>query len=207
MDDYPTGDVTRALVEWSQGNQAALTSLMPRVYDELRQLARRSLRRERPDHTLQTTALVHEVYLRLVDQRQVNWHHRTQFFGIAAHMMRRILVDHARRHVAVKRGRGATRVPLEAVDQFTPALDVDLVALDEALERLAAFDPRQSRVVELRFFGALTVDETAELLNLSPATIKNDWRMARAWLYCELNSLPHDPGALGPDQGAVRPGR
>jgi RNA polymerase sigma factor (TIGR02999 family) len=187
MTDDSPGDVTEALLEWSRGNPAALSSLMPCVYDELRQLASRSLRRERPDHTLQTTALVHEVYLKLVDQRQVNWQHRTQFFGVAAHMMRRILVDHARRHSAVKRGSGATRVSLDDDTAYVPALDENLIALDQALERLATFDERQSRIVELRFFGGLSLEETAEVLKISTATVKNDWRIARAWLYSELD--------------------
>jgi RNA polymerase sigma factor (TIGR02999 family) len=186
MDDGSPGNVTEALLEWSRGNRAALSSLMPRVYEELRQLARRSLRSERPDHTLQTTALVHEVYLKLVDQRHVNWQHRTQFFGVAAQMMRRILVDHARRHVAAKRGSGATTIPLDAETAYAPAVDEELVALDQALERLAAFDTRQSRIIELRFFGGLTLQETADVMNISTATVKNDWRLARAWLYCEL---------------------
>src|SRR5262245_6164032 len=187
MTDDSPGDVTAALLEWSRGNPAALSSLMPCVYDQLRELASRRLRGERPDHTLQTTALVHEVYLKLVDQRQVNWQHRTQFFGVAAQMMRRILVDHARRHGAAKRGSAATKIALDDETAYAPALDENLIALDQALERLATFDERQSRIVELRFFGGLSLEETADVLKVSTATVKNDWRVARAWLYCELD--------------------
>jgi RNA polymerase sigma factor (TIGR02999 family) len=188
MDPESSGDVTEALLEWNRGNPAALSSLMPHVYDQLRRLASRSFRGERPEHTLQTTALVHEVYLRLVDQRRVSWQNRAQFFGVAAQMMRRILVDHARRRTAAKRGSGGLRVVLDAEAAATPAVDDTLVALDVALERLAAFDERQSRIVELRFFGGLSIEETADVLRVSPATVKNDWRFARAWLYSELAS-------------------
>jgi RNA polymerase sigma factor (TIGR02999 family) len=166
---------------------------MPRVYEELRRLARQNLRRERPDHTLQTTALVHELYLKLVDQRRVNWQHRTQFFGVAAHMMRRILVDHARRHAAQRRGGGAIKIELDADVAWSPAVDEELVALDQALERLATLDARQSRIIELRFFGGLTLEETADVMELSAATVKNEWRLARAWLYCELGRDTHQP--------------
>jgi RNA polymerase sigma factor (TIGR02999 family) len=186
MVDGSSHDVTRLLIEWSRGNRGSLDRLMPLVYDELRRLAERNIRRERTDHTLQPTALVHEAYLKLVDQRQVHWHDRAHFFAVAAQVMRRILVDHARRHGAAKRGRGVAKVSVDEIVLAAPQSDVDVVALDESLERLATLDERQSRVVELRFFGGLTVEETAEVLNVSPATVKNDWRLARAWLYSEL---------------------
>jgi RNA polymerase sigma-70 factor, ECF subfamily len=186
MVDGSSHDVTRLLIEWSRGNRGSLDRLMPLVYDELRRLAERNIRRERTDHTLQPTALVHEAYLKLVDQRQVHWHDRAHFYAVAAQVMRRILVDHARRNGAAKRGRGVAKVSVDEIVLPAPQSDVDVVALDESLERLATLDERQSRVVELRFFGGLTVEETAEVLNVSPATVKNDWRLARAWLYSEL---------------------
>lgn len=178
-------DVTRLLLDWSQGDQTAFDLLMPLVYDELRALADRSLRRERSGHTLQGTALVHEAYLRLIDQRRVRWQDRAHFFAVAAQVMRRILVDHARRHGAAKRGGGTPTLPLGDVAASMPVPDIDLLALDQMLDRLAALDVRQSRIVELRFFGGLTVEETAEALRLSPSTVKNEWSMARAWLYRE----------------------
>ncbi len=163
---------------------------MPMVYDELRQLAERALRRERPDHTLSTTALVHEAYLRLVDQTRVQWQHRGQFLGVAAQMMRRILVDHARRRATVKRGGLQPEVRLSAIGDGASAAasepTVDVPALDDALNRLAAFDPQQARIVELRFFGGLTLDETAQVCDISVATVKRDWTLAKAWLYREL---------------------
>ena len=160
---------------------------MPLVYDELRSLADRSLRHERSGHTLSGTALVHEAYLKLVDQRQVRWQDRAHFFAVAAQLMRRILVDHARRHGAHKRGGGEPRLSLDEADAPTPAAPlVDWLALDRALDRLAALDERQARTVELRFFGGLTIEETAEVLQVSPATVKNDWSLARGWLYREL---------------------
>ena len=190
MEDESPGNVTQALLDWSQGNPAALSSLMPHVYEQLRNLASRTLRDERQDHTLQTTALVHEVYLKLVDQRQVNWQHRVQFFAVSAHLMRRILVDHARRHSAVKRGSGASKVALDAETVYIPARHEEMIALDLALERLAALNQRQSRIVELRYFGGLSLEETADVLKVSTATVKNDWRVARAWLFSELDRSP-----------------
>jgi RNA polymerase sigma factor (TIGR02999 family) len=184
--DAHSDEVTQALIDWSRGDGAALDTLLPRVYEELHNLARRSLQRERPDHTLQTTALVHEAYLRLVDQRHVDLQHRAHFFAVAAQVMRRVLVDHARRHGAAKRGSGAMRLPLDEGAAQVPSLDLDLVALDAALERLVELDPRQGRVIELRFYGGLTIEETAAVLNVSPATVKNEWRSARAWLFNEL---------------------
>jgi RNA polymerase sigma factor (TIGR02999 family) len=160
---------------------------MPLVYDELRALAKRSLSHERSGHTLQGTALVHEAYLKLVDQRQVRWQDRAHFFAVAAQLMRRILVDHARRHGAAKRGSGRPALPPEEGNvPGLPAPSVDLLALDRALDRLAALDVRQARIVVLRFFGGLTIEETAEVQQISPATVKNEWSLARAWLYREL---------------------
>jgi len=180
-------EITRMLQEWSGGKQEALDALLPLVYAELHRQASRYLRRERPDHTLQATALIHEAYMKLVDQREVNWQNRTHFFGIAAQMMRRILVDYARQKHRAKRGGIAEDLPLaEAALVVSEERSVDLVALDEALTRLAKFDERQARIVELRYFSGLSIEETAEVLRLSPATVKNDWRTAKAWLYQEI---------------------
>jgi RNA polymerase sigma factor (TIGR02999 family) len=178
--------VTGLLQAWGEGNSAALDRLLPIVYEELHRQAQRYLRRETPGHTLQTTALVHEAYLRLVDQRQAHWQNRAQFFGIAAQLMRRILVDHARRHQAAKRGGSAIPVSLEEGEVAAAQSDVDLVGLDDALTRLASLDPQQARVVELRYFTGLGIEETAEAIGISPATVKRDWAMARAWLRREL---------------------
>jgi RNA polymerase sigma factor (TIGR02999 family) len=174
--------ITQLLVEWSEGDQAALDQLMPLVYDELRRLARSYLRRERPDHTLQPTALVHEAYLRLIEQRSVNWQNRAHFFGIASQMMRRILVNHALARATAKRGGPATRLSLDEGSICSGQRDVELIALDEALKALERLDPRQTRIVELRFFGGLSIEETAEALSLSPATVKREWSTARLWL-------------------------
>ena len=178
--------VTQLLVEWGRGNQAALDALFPIVYDELRRLARGYLRRESPAHTLQPTALVHEAYLRLVDQNSVAWQNRAQFFGLAAQMMRRILVNHALSRQAAKRGGDARRVPLDEAIEFFDARSLDLIALDEALKALHAFDPRQARIEELRFFGGLTIEETAEVTGVSPATVKREWTSAKLWLLREM---------------------
>jgi RNA polymerase sigma factor (TIGR02999 family) len=180
--------VTQLLINWSNGDRAALDKLMPLVYDELHRLAHRYMSRERPDHTLQTTALVHEAYLRLVDQTKVRWQNRAHFFGIAAHVMRQILMQHARRHHAAKRGGARSSVSLEDAVGLSNEPAVDLIALDEALTSLAAYDSQKSRIVELRFFGGLTVDETAEVLGLSPRTVKREWRVAKAWLYNQLRN-------------------
>ncbi len=180
-------DVTQLLGDWAKGNKEALDKLLPLVYDELRRLADRYLRRERPDHTLQPTALVHEAYLRLVDQSNVRWENRAHFFGIAANLMRQILVNHALSHRAAKRGGTASQLSLDDLGDVSQGLDVDLVALNDALARLAMFDPRQSRIVELRFFGGLTIEETAEVLGISPATVKREWTTAKAWLHCEIS--------------------
>lgn len=181
------GDVTQLLVAWCDGaDEEALARLMPLVYDELRSLASAHLRRERPDHTLQPTALVHEAYLRLVDQRQVRCHNRRHFFAAAAQAMRRVLVDHARRTLQLKRGGGVRPVSLEEGLTLAPERAGELIALDEALEDLAAIDGRQARIVELRFFGGLTSEEIASLLGLSIPTVTRGWRMARAWLFHHL---------------------
>jgi RNA polymerase sigma factor (TIGR02999 family) len=179
------GEVTALLRDWSGGDQHALERLMPLVYQELRKLAASYMRRERSDHTLQPTALVHEAYLRLVDQRGVDWRNRAHFFGIAARMMRRILVDHARRRQAAKRDGAADRISGSG-DLVEGERDPDLLALDVALDALEALDPRQARIVELRFFGGLTVEETAEVAGISTATVKREWQTARAWLAREL---------------------
>ena len=185
-------DVTQLLLAWRDGDEGALARLMPVVYDELRRLAASYMRRERPDHTLQATALLNEAYLRLIDQTRVAWQGRAHFFGIAARMMRRILMDHARQHRAVKRGSGGRKLPLEDALEEPVRQDVDLIALDEALTRLEELDPRQGRVVELRFFAGLEVNEVAEVLAISPATVKRDWAVARAWLHREISQ----PSAL-----------
>ncbi len=179
-------DVTGLLRAWGAGDAGALDRLVPIVYAELRRQARRYLAREPEGHTLRTTALVHEAYLRLVDQRRARWQSRTQFFAVAAELMRRVLVDHARAHRAAKRGGAAVAEPLEEGTALAPEPDVDVVALDEALTRLAEFDLRQARVVELRYFAGLGVDEIADVLGVSPATVKRDWTVARAWLRREL---------------------
>lgn len=179
-------DVTQLLVDWSQGDERALEELMPLVYDELHRLAEHYMRRERSDHTLQPTALVNEAYLRLVDQTRVQWRNRAHFIGVAAQLMRRVTVKHAERHRAAKRGGGAVAVPLDEAAVAATASSEDVIALDEALERLKELDPRQSRVVELRFFGGLTGKEMAEVLGVSPATVDREWRLARAWLQREL---------------------
>jgi RNA polymerase sigma factor (TIGR02999 family) len=182
-------DITRLLREWQAGSAPALESLVPLVYAELHTLASRYLSRERRDHTLQPTALVNEAFLRLAGQRDVDWQSRAHFFGIAARLMRRILVDHARRDARDKRGGGATHLPLDDVDPASPAAAVDAVdtvALDAALSRLEALDPHQGRVVELRFFGGMTIEEAAEVMGISTATVKREWVVARAWLYREL---------------------
>ena len=174
--------VTELLVEWGNGNHAALEKLMPLVYDELHRLAHRYMGHERRDHTLQTSGLVNEAYLRLIDQNRVQWQNRAHFFGIAAQMMRRILVDYARSRTNAKHGGGDHRVSLDDVETFSPERPDDVVALDEALNGLAALDPRKSQIVELRFFGGLSIEETADVLGVSPGTVMRDWTLAKAWL-------------------------
>ena len=180
-------EITQLLVDWSNGNQAALDKLYPLVYDELRRMARRYMSRERKDHTLQTTALINEAYLRLVEQRNVHWENRAHFFGISAQIMRRILIDHARRYHYSKRGGGAHKISLDEAAVVAKGRATELLSLDEALNSLAEIDPRRSRVVELRFFGGLDNDEIAAVLKISPNTVTRDWNMARAWLYQELS--------------------
>jgi RNA polymerase sigma factor (TIGR02999 family) len=183
--------VTQLLVEWGKGDRSALEKLTPLVYEELKRLATRYLRRERREHTLQSTALVHEAWLRLIDQKHVHWQNRAQFFGIAAEMIRRILIDHARNRQAAKRGDGALKLTLDDALAAPDIRDLDLVALDDALQDLAKFDPQQSRMVELRFFAGLSIEESAEVLGVSPATVKREWAAARAWLYRELRDRGH----------------
>jgi RNA polymerase sigma factor (TIGR02999 family) len=177
-----SNEVTALLIDWSNGDKAAYDKLVPLVHDELHRLAHRYMSRERPGHTLQTTALVDEAYLRLVDKK-VQWQNRTHFFAIAAQVMRRILVDHARAHAYQKRGGGAQKLELNEAMVMARERGAELIALDEALVRLSQFDARKARVVELRFFGGLTVDETAQVLGISPNTVDRDWSTARAWLY------------------------
>src|SRR5712692_9921885 len=183
-----TDNINQLLADWGNGNQQALEELLPLIYEELRRLAHNFLYRERPGHTLQTTALVHEAYLKLIDQRDVRWQNRAHFFAIAAQAMRRILIDSARKHAAVKRGSGAEKVSLDDAPQISLESDASLLALDEALNALAEIDPEQSRIVELRYFGGLTIEEAAEVMNCSPATIKREWAIARAWLYKAIAS-------------------
>jgi RNA polymerase sigma factor (sigma-70 family) len=206
MNDIPDGRVTQLLCKWADGDKRALGELMPLVYAELRRLAQRHLRRERSNHTLQRTALVHEAFMRLVNQKEVRWQSRAQFLGLASQLMRRILVDHARNRLAAKRGAGAPVISLDQTgaalepagpdsgDGPTAAVDVasdpevDLSAIDAVLARLEALDPKQGRIVELRFFGGLTIEETAEVIGISEATVKREWVLARAWLRRELTA-------------------
>lgn len=181
-------NITRLLLELTGGNAEAIDALLPLIYDELRSLAANYLRRERPDHTLQPTALVHEAYLRMVDQTQVNWQNRAHFFGVAAQMMRRILVDHARAHNAGKRGADFQKLSLDDnIDKAVERSD-ELIALDEALHELAEIDSQKARIIELRYFGGLSFEETAEVLGVSAVTVKRHWRMARAWLFGRMKT-------------------
>ena len=174
--------ITQLLINWRNGDTAALDQLMPIVYEELRRLARGFMAKERNNHTLQTSALINEAYLKLVDQDETNWQNRAHFFAVAAQIMRHILVDHARSYGYEKRGAGAQRVDLDDAKVLSEERARDLVALDEALTKLAAVDPRKSRLVELRFFGGLNIDETADVMELSPTTVQREWRAAKAWL-------------------------
>ena len=187
MTEPRQADVTATLLELSAGGTDAAARLWPLVYDELRRLAASYLQRERPDHTLQPTALVHEAYLRLIDQSRVDWKNRAHFCAVASDMMRRILVDHARKHQAVKRGGGQTRISLDEAVSFPQDVEIDVLAVDEALLDLARLDPQQGRLVELRFFGGLTLDETAEVMGISRSTVQREWNMAKAWLYNQLS--------------------
>lgn len=189
MNAKASGDVTSLLLDWNGGNRSALDALLPLVYGELRRLARRYMQSENRGHTLEPTALVHEAYLRLIDQNRVNWQNRAQFFAVAAQIIRRLLVDHARGRHRLKRGGDGMKVTwTDDIETANPAAGYDLVVLDDALQRLADLDPQQSRIVELRFFGGLSIEETAAALNISPASVKREWAMARAWLFREVQS-------------------
>src|SRR5678815_132897 len=185
-DSPPKHDITQLLAKWSDGNQSALDELYPLVYDELHRLARRYMSRERKGHTLQTTALINEAYVRLVDQRNVHWANRSHFFAISAQIMRRILIDHARSHAYAKRGGGQQKVSLDETATLQVARAAALISLDDALQSLAKIDQRRSQVVELRYFGGLSNEEIAQALGISPNTVTRDWNMARAWLYQQL---------------------
>ncbi len=190
MDAHATSPqrVTQLLANWSQGDNAALTELTPLVYEDLRRLAHRHMGGQRPDHTLQTTALVHEAYLRLADQTNPNWQTRAHFFAVAARAMRQILVDYAKRYRSQKRGGGALKIELDEAALVSPAESKEIVDLHEALERLATLDSREAEVVELKYFGGLNYDEIAEVLKISPVTVRRDWEFAKVWLYAELQS-------------------
>ena len=197
-------DVTVLLSALTRGEEDAAGKLIPVVYDELRRLAASYMRRERQDHTLQATALVHEAYLKLIEQRSVSWQSRAHFFGVAAQLMRRILIDHARGHLRQKRGGEHKKVSLDDALAFSEQQSAELLAVDESLERLAKLDGRQARIVELRFFGGLSVEEAAEVLGVSPKTVKRDWSVAKAWLYADLKERHGiDAGAMGERQNAV----
>ena len=183
----PPGEITQLLVRARNGDRQAESELVPLVYDELRRLARRYMRQEPPDHTLQATALVHEAYLKLVEQREIAWQNRAHFFGVAAQLMRRILVDHARARLAQKRGGSRQKISLDVAVAFSPDQSEQFLALNEALDRLSQLDARQGRIVELKFFGGLTDEEVAEVLRMSSRTVKRDWSVARAWLFREIS--------------------
>jgi RNA polymerase sigma factor (TIGR02999 family) len=182
------GDITHLLLDWNGGNRAALDALLPLVYSELRRVARGYMQSEKRGHTLEPTALVHEAYLRLIDQNRVTWQNRAQFFGVAAQIIRRLLVDHARARHRIKRGGADMKVTWSENIDVPDPVGFDVVLLDDALKNLAELDPQQSRIVELRFFGGLSIEETAAVLNISPATVKRDWAMARVWLYREVSA-------------------
>ena len=183
----PPHEITKLLKDWSSGDQTALEQLMPMVYDELHRLAHQHMRREKQGHVLQTSALINEAYLRLIDEPQIPWENRSHFFGIAARVMRRILVDEARKRDAAKRGGGAIQVSLVEATSVSQEQAANVVALDDALKTLQAIDSRQSEIVELRFFGGLSIEETAEVLKVSPGTVMRDWTFARAWLRNQMN--------------------
>jgi RNA polymerase sigma factor (TIGR02999 family) len=198
------GDITLLLEALAHGDREAEAKLIPLVYDELHHLAAGYMRRERPSHTLQPTALVHEVYLKLIQQRDMNWQNRAQFFGLAAQLMRRILVDHARGHLRDKRGGGQQKISLEDELIFSVERSEELLCLDDALSRLQRLNKRQARIVELRFFGGLTNDETAAILGTSPKTVRRDWALAKAWLYMQLKeSYGSNGGEVGTSQDSI----
>ena len=184
----PTNDVTQLLVSWSKGNKEALDRLVPLVYSELRRLARRYMGRESPGHTLQTSALINEAYMKLVDRQNIQWQNRAHFFAVAAQVMRHILIDHARTRNYAKRGAGARKISLDETAVLSDKRAADLVALDDALNALAEIDPRKSRIIELRFFGGLSIEETAEIMEISTVTVTREWRTARAWLRREMSA-------------------
>jgi RNA polymerase sigma factor (TIGR02999 family) len=183
----PPEKVSQLLLDWSKGDKAALDTLVPLVHEELHRLAHRYMGGERPGHTIQTTALINEAYLRLTDYKKMRWQNRAHFFAIAAQVMRRVLVDYARRRHYAKRGGGAFQVSLDEAMVLSADTSAELIAIEEALNDLAAFDPRKSQIVELRFFGGLTPEETAEVLEISPTTVKREWQRAKAWLYLAIN--------------------
>jgi RNA polymerase sigma factor (TIGR02999 family) len=189
-----TNEVTERLIAWSAGDRAAFDHLLPMVYQELRRMAGAYLRQENPGHTLQPTALVHETWLRLIDQTRVNWQNRAQFFGVAAQMMRRILVDHAKAKHREKRGGDAVKLSLDDVVNLSQERVTDLLALNDALDDLSRIDGRKSRVIELRYFGGFSVEETAQILEVSPETVIRDWKMAKAWLYQQIKREARDDG-------------
>ena len=189
---YATEEVSQLLLAWSEGDEQALEKLTPLVYRELHKLAARYMRRESPGHTLQTSALVNEAYLKLVDQKRVRWQNRAHFFGVASQLMRRILVDHARTHARVKRGGDASIVPLDEVAIISQERAAELLALDEALTALAEFDPNKSHIVEMKFFGGLSNEEAAAVLGVSTRTIEREWRKAKAWLYRAVSTGQYD---------------
>ena len=192
MSPEPAEQVSKLLLDWGRGDPNAREEMIPLVYGELRRIARRFLWQERPDHTLQSGALVHEAYLRLVREKSPQWKNRAHFFGVAAQLMRHILVDYARGRLAAKRGAGAPRLALDPKIALPQRREIDVVALDDALTRLAILDPQQSRLVELRFFGGLSIEETAVVLGISPATVKREWSTARAWLQREMRQKEAD---------------
>jgi RNA polymerase sigma-70 factor, ECF subfamily len=197
-------DVTLLLQKLNRGETAAETDLISVIYGELRRLARYYMRQERPDHTLQATALVHEAFLRLTNQKEVSWQGRAHFFGVAAKLMRQILIDHARARLRHKRGAGGQKISLEEGLLLTEARSEELLAVDSALERLAKLDPRQARIVELRFFGGLSVEDTAKVVGVSPKTVKRDWSVARAWLYEDLRvDHGNDARQMGKSQSSI----
>jgi RNA polymerase sigma factor (TIGR02999 family) len=182
-----SAQVSKLLDDWGKGDQDAREALIPLVYNELRRIARRRLRAERPDHTLESAALVHEAYFRLLEGETPSWHDRAHFFCVAAQLMRHILVDHARHRRAAKRGGGAPRLTLDTKIALLPKPEVDLLALDDALNKLTSLDSQQSRIIEMKFFGGLSIEETAAVLDISPATVKREWATARAWLQREMS--------------------
>jgi RNA polymerase sigma-70 factor, ECF subfamily len=186
MPEASPDQITQLLIDWSKGDKSALDKLVPVVYEELRRLARHFMSGENPGHTLQTTALVNEAYLRLADQRRVSWQNRAHFFAISGKLMRRILLDHARRHARKKRGGDARKVQLDEVAVISQQRSSELIALDDALRSLEVIDPRRAQVVELRYFGGLSVEETSEVLKVAPNTVVRDWNLAKVWLYQEM---------------------